>query len=97
MNINIIVDKQDPDITSLKMEGDLTMYSVHEVKKSFLDNLKSSSKMNIFLSDIKKIDTSGFQLLLLVKYESKERDVALEFIDPSPEVKHIFKLYGESI
>lgn len=97
MNANINVTKEDSNITSIIVEGDMTIYSVAEVKNSIVENLDNCSTLNINLSMITKIDTAGFQLLLLAKRESEKRNISLSFIEPNQEVEHIFKLYGEAL
>lgn len=94
MNINIEV--KDPNSTSMTIEGEMTIYTINELQKSLSENLNTCSELNIYLSMVSRIDTSGFQLLLLAKKEAEKKDISIKFLEPSQEVEHIFNLYGES-
>lgn len=83
------------DPLDISFKEEMTIYHAikmyDELKESFGKNLD----LNIDLSKVKKIDSSGFQLLLLAIKEAQEKKMKIKFIKPSKEVVRIFSLYGE--
>ena len=96
MDINIDIKRDSSDSTSVIIDGEMTINTANEIKKSFSENIKQSSELNIDLSLVNKIDTAGFQLLLAAKQESNKQKIPFKFTNPSQVVEHIFNLYGES-
>ena len=94
MNIN--VRRDNSKVSLMTLEGEMTIYSANEIKKSLTENLGNCSGLNIDLSMINKIDTAGFQLLLLARIESETRDIQFEILNPSQDVENIFEIFGES-
>ncbi len=73
--------------------GDMTVYTVAEMKEVFLENLKSCKSMELDLSNVSKIDTAGYQLLLLADLEAGQRNKQLSINSLSDDVGRLFRLY----
>ncbi|MDY6934140.1 MAG: STAS domain-containing protein [Spirochaetota bacterium] len=94
--MDIHIKSDDSKKTSMAIEGEMTIYSAGEIKNALIEYLTDCNEINIDLSMVSKIDTSGFQLLLLAKIESQRRDIPFKILDTSQEVENIFNLFGES-
>ena len=63
-----IARKKNKDTTTLVFEGDLTIYSVAQIKDEiFADYEKLADKIALDLEAVTEIDTAGVQLLLFAK------------------------------
>ena len=51
----------------VKLDGELTIYSVAEIKSGLAEVMKSADQIEIDLSGITEIDTAGLQLMLIAK------------------------------
>ena len=80
---------------SMLLDGDLTIYTVNEIKNDLAATMESSSKIDIDLSGISHIDTAGFQLLIAAKKTAEKKQLPVEIIKYSTEARNIFNLYGE--
>ncbi|MCP4134244.1 MAG: STAS domain-containing protein [bacterium] len=93
-----IIKNSTPDgDTILKINGDMTIYSARGFKDLLLKYIESSSALALDLSGVGKIDTAGFQLLILGKREAEKAGKNLKVVNPSLEVSRLFNLYGETI
>lgn len=60
--------KKNKDISTLTLEGELTIYNVTQAKQEiFTDHEKLPEKIAIDLHRVTEIDTAGVQLLLFAK------------------------------
>jgi anti-anti-sigma factor len=74
--------------------GEMTIYSAAELKPALLQALDQSEEIEIDLADISEIDTSGVQLLMLMKREAAAAGKALKLAGHSPAVLEVFELLG---
>ena len=74
--------------------GEMTIYSAAELKPALLQALEQSDEIEIDLADISEMDTSGVQLLMLMKREASAAGKALKLVGHSPAVLEIFELLG---
>ncbi len=79
---------------SMAIEGELTIYTVSELKEKLLASLLSHDELELDLSKVDEIDGAGLQLLVMVKKEAAILDKALRFIGHSPVVLELFDLSG---
>lgn len=87
--------KKDKGKVSFTIEGDISIYSVKDLKDELSKHFENNKNMEIDLSAVDKLDTAGFQLLLMARKELESKDKKLSIINPSSETERIFKLYGE--
>ncbi|GBD97814.1 MAG TPA: anti-sigma factor antagonist [Nitrospirae bacterium] len=78
----------------LQIEGEMTISAATELKKSLLDNLANCSELEIDLSQVSEMDTTGFQLLFLVKREASLLNKVFRIISHSPKTLSVLKLYN---
>lgn len=74
--------------------GEMTIYSAAELKPALLQALGESEEIEIDLADISEIDTSGVQLLMLMKREAAAAGKVLKLAAHSPAVLEVFELLG---
>lgn len=98
-NISIEVKNYDKEklTAQLMFEGELTIYNVNFTKKIIIDNLKKINRLDLNLAGINKIDTAGFQLLLVcanvIKTNCAEKEIT--FSSVSPDIQSSLQKYGE--
>ena len=74
-------------VPRLVLTDDLTIYNAATTKEQLLGALTSSDAIELDLSQVGQIDTSGLQLLVLVKQESVKSSKRLNIIAHSPAVR----------
>ena len=89
--------KKDKSKISFAIEGDISIYSVKELKDELSKYFDNNKNMEFDLSAVDKLDTAGFQLLLMASKELESKDKKLTIINPSSETERIFKLFGEDL
>lgn len=82
------------DHLSLHAEGDMTIYHAAELKPVLLAALEESDKIELDLSAVTELDTSGVQLLMLIKREAVAAGKALKLCGHSAAVLEVFELLG---
>ncbi len=66
MSIAIETDEKK---TSLCIDGELTIYSAQEYRKSIIAGFSAHKTLDVDMTDVDEIDTSGLQLLLAMNKE----------------------------
>ncbi len=88
----VITAEKDGDLCRMKLSGELCIYSAAEMKDQLLEELGSCRQMEINLSEIEEIDTSGIQLLVLLKREAKASDKVLTLVSHSAATLEVLEL-----
>lgn len=78
----------------LHAAGEMTIYSAAELKPALLAAMGQSDEIEIDLSGVSELDTSGVQLLMLVKREAVAAGKGLTLSGHSPAVLEVFELLG---
>ena len=78
--------------TTLRIEGDMTIYRALELKQTVLARLEQSPTLEIDLSGVADFDSAGVQLLLLAKREAAARGGDVRLVGHSPVVLDVFEL-----
>jgi len=88
-----ITTKSDKDKFSVCIDGELTIYTVQEYKKSLLEKFSADKALELDLNGVDEIDTSGLQLLAAIAKQLSENgsemsisslsDVAREALESS--------------
>ncbi len=94
MKLEIKETKSKDGHLLLKLIGEFTIYSVKSAKEKITESIKSSADISLDLSEIIKMDTAGYQLLLYFLRESSLNNKKLSVTGKSPESDRIFSLYG---
>lgn len=94
--MEIEIKKKSSSLT-MKPVGELSIYSAEEFKKRFMKERPKHKKIEIDLSSISRLDTAGFQVLLMARCEAQRAGGVVQFVDPSDEVLRLFAVYQEKI
>ena len=78
--------------TSLCIEGEMSIYRAHELKKMLLEPLQPHATLEVNLSGVTELDTAGLQLLLLAKRTAQKQNGQLRLVGHSPAVLNVFDL-----
>lgn len=74
------------------IEGEMTIYRANELKQELLDRIAGNQEIDVDLSRVTEIDSSGLQLMVLAKLEAAIRSKVLRFDGHSPAVMDILDL-----
>ncbi|PKL37956.1 MAG: hypothetical protein CVV44_12370 [Spirochaetae bacterium HGW-Spirochaetae-1] len=97
MNASVKEEKKGSGDISLSIKGDMTIYTVNELKQSLLNGLEGSTgQIELDLGQVSRIDTAGYQLLLLLDREALAENKKIVIKKLSGEVKRLFNLYKYS-
>lgn len=78
--------------TTVFFEGELTLSKSKEILELVLSILDNPKKNSLDLSGVTEIDSSGFQLLMLLLIEANKKGRKLSFSSLSPIVENLFDL-----
>ncbi len=93
--MKITENKKVTNKTSLKIEGNMNIYSTAEFKTHIIPYIQKNIDLELDLSKVDKIDSAGFQMLLLLEKSIKAKEKTFTIIKISKEVESILSLYGE--
>jgi anti-anti-sigma factor len=86
-------ERNDGRLT-LYPEGEMTIYQAVDLKSALLDALAQSDEIELDLSAVSELDTSGVQLLMLMKREAVAAGKALKLSGHSAAVLEVFEILG---
>ncbi|KGM40233.1 hypothetical protein JY96_09835 [Aquabacterium sp. NJ1] len=76
----------------LKIEGELTVFTVHELKTRLLAALGEGQALQIDLGGVSEVDGAGIQLLLAAQREARKHGSAITLLAAPPQVEEALKL-----
>ena len=74
--------------------GELCIYEASELKKNIMGVLEDPRHLEINLAKVTEMDSSGVQLLMLVKKEREEKGHSFSLSNHSDVVLDVFELLG---
>ena len=82
--------------TKAVVSGDFDMQATFTIEPALEDalNRPDLSALELDLTRLRFVDSTGIGVLLRVEAEARERGVALTILPPPPEVHRIFELSG---
>jgi anti-anti-sigma regulatory factor len=85
-------------LSSVSVDGELTIYTVSELKESFLPLFKNNKNFEINLAAVTEVDGAGVQFLMALKSMSaKADDMAIKFVAHSEPVVDALELLDLSV
>ena len=81
--MKITEKKKDKGKILFAVEGDISINSVKALKDQLSKHFESNKNMEFDLSAVDKLDTAGFQFLLMVRKELESKDKKLNIINKS--------------
>lgn len=82
--------------THADIHGELDIYFITEVKEQLVQLLNDADSLVVNLSDIDSIDTSGIQVLIMLKNEAYALNKTITFEEHSQAVIEIIELFNLS-
>ncbi len=82
------------DVSTLRIENELTIYSAADTKQVLARHLLESQALEIDLSRVGEIDTAGCQLLLVLEQEAATQGKTLHFTGHSRAVLDLLDTYN---
>lgn len=82
------------DAKRIVLEGDMTIYHAADVKACLLAAVRTTRMLEVDLSHVGEIDTTGVQLLVLAKRETERLGHELRIVAHSPGVRAVFDFYN---
>ncbi|WP_271408706.1 STAS domain-containing protein [Pseudomonas sp. Q1-7] len=74
------------------IQGELNIYQAAHLKDELLAVLSNQSALDLDLADVEDCDSSGVQLLLLLKREARRQDKHLSLVNHSSCVTEVIEL-----
>jgi len=78
----------------LAIEQDMTIYHAEALKAELMVNVEQNQVIELDLSRVAEIDTSGIQLLMLAKRECQKQDKTLRIVAHSPRVQELMDFFN---
>lgn len=88
--------EQQGNTRTLRIQGDMTIYTAAPLKQHFADALQGSNDLEIDLSAVQAMDSTGLQLLYLIKREAQKRGKKLSLVRHSPAIMQVLDLFNMS-
>ncbi len=82
------------EVSTLRIENELTIYSAAEAKQTLSRHLLESAALEVDLSRVSEIDTAGCQLLLVLEQEAAAQGKTLTFRGHSRAVLDLLDTYN---
>ncbi|MCY1464582.1 anti-anti-sigma factor [compost metagenome] len=83
---------KEADRTLLAVQGELNIYHAARLKDELLEALASQTELEVDLGEVEDCDSSGVQLLLLLKREARRQDKRLSLVNHSACVADVIEL-----
>lgn len=84
--------QHDESAHVIRIEGEFNIYQADLLKPQLLAELGNAPALTVDLGQIEEIDTSGVQLLLMLKQEAARLQKSISFINHSKPVIEVFDL-----
>lgn len=86
--------RRKPAASSLKLDGDLTIYTAANAQQQLLGALNSGRALEIDLGDVAELDSAGLQQLLALVRECEALARPLRIVAASDCVREVVALFG---
>ncbi len=78
---------------TLVLDGELTIYRAAELKETLLNALAADTRdLEINLAAVTELDSSGLQLLMMVKKAAQQQKRDVQLLAHSPAVLEVFEI-----
>ena len=78
--------KQSPDLGEVRIEGDITLLCISEIRDTFSEALRSSDRVSLDLKAVSRVDISCLQLFCALHKSSLSQGKEILFSAPLPSV-----------
>jgi len=80
-------------VIEVEVPGDMTIYEAGETRDLFIEAIEKNDSVNVNLSNVSEIDSSGIQLMVSLKKIAASKNKALSFTSHSPAVVDLLDLF----
>jgi len=88
-----VQSEQTDGVLQVSVQEDMTIYNAASIKDTFLSWCSSgATELEVDLSAVEELDSTGLQLLLSLKSESQKRAFNLRLLGHSQAVIEVFEL-----
>ena len=87
-------DRPSASALRMRIAQDLTIYNAEALKAQLLESLGATQVLELDLSQVGEIDTSGVQLLILAKREALREGRTLSIFAHSPAVRETIDFFN---
>jgi len=77
----------------LDIQGDMTIYEAGEIRDLFSSTLAEHENINVNLSSVSEIDSSGLQLMVSLKCDAEQQEKNISFSSHSQAVIDLLDLF----
>jgi anti-sigma B factor antagonist len=84
--------ERDEHHCTLRIDGEMTIYSAAEHKTQLLEHLEDCEDLELDLSDVGEMDSAGLQILLMLKREAEKAGHSLHLTNHSQAVFEVLEL-----
>lgn len=81
------------DICHMSLVGDIKIYDAVSYKQEMFSGLDQFQGVKLDLSQIEEIDASGFQLLVLLRKETRDKGMSFQIDGLSSSVSRLLEIY----
>ena len=74
------------------VQGEMNIYSASEVRDELLQNLAAHAQVEVDLANVADFDSSGVQILLVLRREAQRTGKSLSFVHHSQAVRDVLDL-----
>jgi len=90
--VTVINSREETGRYIFEIAGEFNIYSAVQLKDELLGLLGSHKQLEIDLGAVEDFDSTGVQILLLLKREAQRQGRSLTFIQHSPAVREVLDL-----
>lgn len=80
------------DSCQLRIEGEMTVFTALDVKERLLGSLTGCRQVDVDLSRVSEMDSTGLQLMILAKREAGAMGKEIRFVAHSPAVVDVLEM-----
>lgn len=85
---------QENSIGRLSLDENMTIYNAQSIKDRLLAALAECNELELDLSRVGEVDTTGAQLLIMAKREANRQDKSLRLVAHSEAVREVLEFYN---
>lgn len=86
------INQQDGGRFICTVQGEMNIYSASQVRDELLQSLSANAQVEIDLANVTDFDSSGVQILLVLRREAQRTGKSLSFVHHSQAVREVLDL-----
>lgn len=86
------INQQEGERFICAVQGEMNIYSASQVRDELLQNLAAHAQVDVDLANVADFDSSGVQILLVLRREAQRTGKSLSFVHHSQAVREVLDL-----